>query len=85
MGCEDLPSFREFEHTGDLGIEVVAASRGELFRCAAIGLASLLVEMNTIEAHEERSFVVAAETDADLMHDLLAELLYQLWRPRLTR
>jgi len=76
MGSEEMPSFREFEHTGDLGIEVVAASRGELFRCAAIGLASLLVEMNTVEANEDRSFVVTAETDADLMHDLLAELLY---------
>lgn len=76
MRREDIPPFREFEHTGDLGIEVVAASRGELFRCAAIGLASLLVEMNTIEAKKERGVVVEAQTDADLMHDLLAELLY---------
>jgi len=76
MRREDIPRFRESEHTGDLGIEVVAASRGELFRCAAIGLASLLVEMDTIEAKKERGVVVEAQTDADLMHDLLAELLY---------
>ncbi|HXR24183.1 MAG TPA: archease [Candidatus Binataceae bacterium] len=76
MRREDIPPFREFEHTGDLGIEVVAASRGELFRCAAIGLASPLVEMNTIEAKKERGVVVEAQTDADLTHDLLAELLY---------
>jgi len=76
MHREDIPPFHEFEHTGDLGIEVVATSRGELFRRAAISLASLLVEMNTIAAKEERSVVVEAETDADLMHDLLTELLY---------
>jgi len=69
------PLFREFEHTGDTGIELTASSRMELFRRAAIALASLLVEVKRVAPSEKREVVVSAETDADLMHDLLTELL----------
>jgi SHS2 domain-containing protein len=71
----DEPLFREFEHTGDLGIEVNAASRAELFRRAAIALAALMVEPAEVAASERREVEVQADTDADLLHDLLAELL----------
>jgi len=72
---EDATLFREFEHTGDLGIELAAPTRGELFRRAAIALASLLVERASVSAIEEREIRVEAEADLDLMHDLLTELL----------
>lgn len=72
---EDATLFREFEHTGDLGIELAAPTRGELFRRAAIALASLLVETAGVTAIEQRQITVEAEADLDLMHDLLTELL----------
>ncbi len=72
---EEAPLFREFEHTGDLGIELAAPTRGELFRRAALALASLLVETVNVEAAEQRAIEIEAETDPDLMHDLLTELL----------
>jgi len=72
---EDATLFREFEHTGDLGIELAAPTRGELFSRAAIALASLLVERASVSAIEEREIRVEAEADLDLMHDLLTELL----------
>lgn len=72
---EDAALFREFEHTGDLGIELDAPTRGELFRRAAIAIASLLVEMAGVAEIEQREIVVEAEADLDLMHDLLTELL----------
>lgn len=72
---DDAPLFREFEHTGDMGIELNAPSRAELFRRACIALASLLVAPSEIERTEKRSVTVHAETDSDLMHDLLTELL----------
>ncbi len=72
---EDAILFREFEHTGDLGIELAAPTRGELFRRAAIALASLLVETAGVTAIEQRQITVEAEADLDLMHDLLTELL----------
>lgn len=69
------PVFREFEHTGDIGIELTAPTRGELFQRAAIALASLLVETSSVEQAEQREVAIAAGTDSDLMHDLLTELL----------
>lgn len=66
------PSFREFEHTGDAGIELTASSRAELFGRALVALARLMVEESGIEAAEQRQIRACAESDADLMHDLLA-------------
>lgn len=75
MGGDDL--FREFEHTGDLGIEVEAPSRAELFRRATVSLARLMVEAEGIRALEHREIEVRAESEADLLHDLLATALNQ--------
>jgi protein archease len=72
---EDAALFREFEHTGDLGIELDAPTRGELFRRAAIAIAALLVETASVAELEQREIVVEAEADLDLMHDVLTELL----------
>ncbi len=73
--AEDAVLFREFEHTGDLGIELEAPTRGELFRRAAVAVAALLVETAGIAEIEDREIAVEAEADPDLMHDLLTELL----------
>ncbi len=65
----------KFEHTGDVGIELTAPTRSELFRRAAIALAALLVERASVAEIEQRKIAVQAESDLDLMHDLLTELL----------
>ena len=75
MSNDDRQSFREFEHTGDIGIEVTAPTRIELFRRAAIAMAALLVEEGSIAPAKERELTVEASGDADLMHDLLSALL----------
>lgn len=72
---EDTALFREIEHTGDLGIELTAPTRCELFRRAVLALAALLVERTGVAEREQREITVEAEADPDLMHDLLAELL----------
>jgi SHS2 domain-containing protein len=72
---EDIQLYRELEHTGDLGIEVVAPMRSELFRRAALALAALLVEPSNVEGAEPRIVEITAGDDVDLMHDLLTELL----------
>jgi SHS2 domain-containing protein len=71
---QEEPLFREIEHTGDIGIEVNAPTRGELFRRACIAFASLLVT-SEVERHAKREVTIQADTDSDLMHDLLTELL----------
>ncbi len=67
--------FREFEHTGDLGIEISAPSRSELFRRAAIALAAVMVDRSTVEYREERRLKLRSDDDMELMHDMLATLL----------
>ncbi len=72
---DDTPLYRELEHTGDLGIELTAPTRSELFRRAALALAALLVEPSNVEGAEQRMVEITAADDIDLMHDLLTELL----------
>jgi SHS2 domain-containing protein len=72
---DDHMLFREFEHTGDVGIEIAAPSREELFRRAAIALAAMMVDRATVGDGEERHIAVRGGNDIELMHDLLSELL----------
>jgi len=67
--------FREFEHTGDLGIQVEAPSRAELFAHAVVALARLMVEPENVHPSDRQQIEVHADNDADLMHDLLAAAL----------
>jgi SHS2 domain-containing protein len=67
--------YREFEHTGDLGIEVEASSRAELFAHAATALGRIMVEADGIRDNDREQIEVSADSDADLMHDLLAAAL----------
>ena len=67
--------FTEFEYTGDVGIELTAPSRLELFRRAVIAMARLMVAGEEIRTVETRTVMAIADNDADLMHDLLAEAL----------
>jgi|SRR5579875_586594 len=65
-------SFREFEHTGDTGVEIDAHSRADLFALALVAVAHLMVEPGSVRPLQERVLSVEAATDADLMHDLLS-------------
>ncbi|MGD0072768.1 MAG: archease [Candidatus Binataceae bacterium] len=67
--------FVEFEHTGDVGVEIVAPSRPELFARAVVALGRLMVAGEEIRAVESRTISAAADNDCDLMHDLLAAAL----------
>ncbi len=66
--------FTEFEHTGNVGIELAAPSRLELFRRAVIAMAHLMVG-GEVRPAESRTVTAIADNDADLMHDLLAAAL----------
>lgn len=66
---------REFEHTGDAGIEVEAPSRADLFACAAIGVARIMVAPDGIAPRETHTITVFGDTDEDLMHDALSDAL----------
>jgi SHS2 domain-containing protein len=72
---DDDDFFREFEHTGDTGIEVFASSRAELFARSVIAMGRLMVAPDAIEPREHRSLEIAAAADDDLMHDALSAAL----------
>ncbi len=67
--------FQEFEHTGDLGVEVTAQSRTELFRRAAIAMAGVMVDTAGVVKRQSREVQVSGISDTDLMHDVLSRLL----------
>jgi SHS2 domain-containing protein len=71
----DADLFREFDHTGDVGIEIEADSRAELFRRAALAMAQLMVDTAAVRGIESRELPVPGTDDADLMHDMLSRLL----------
>lgn len=75
MKREPRRLFREFEHTGDAGIEVDAPSRAELFARAALAMARLMVEETGIEPAERRNVEAHDGDDAGKLHDLLAAAL----------
>lgn len=67
--------FREFEHTGDIGIELVADEKEELFRRAAIAVAQLMVDTRDVRTSVTRRMVLHNRDDAELLHDALSELV----------
>jgi len=72
----EQPKYRELEHTGDLAIEVTAATREELFAHSLVAMARLMVEEDGIAvAAERREIRVDAGDDADTIRDLLAAAL----------
>lgn len=73
--ADDADIFREIEHTGDVGVELEAESRPELFRRAAIAIARLMVDTAAVRPVESRELFIPSAEDADLMHDMLSALL----------
>lgn len=65
------------DHTGDVGFEVRGRSREELFRRAARGLYSILVERPPDAGDREEAVTLEEEGDDLLLRAFLAELLYR--------
>ncbi len=67
-----------FEHTADIGVTVHGATLGELFRHAAAALYEVLGTFELAGPRTERGLALQADSAEDLLHDWLAELLYDL-------
>ena len=69
--------YESIEHTSDLGLRIQASDLNTLFREAAEGLFSLMVEALASQAGiGERTFELAADSLDLLLFDWLNELLY---------
>ncbi len=69
-------NYRIFDHTADLGVEVSAATREELYAGAAFALFDLLTDLSVVRAGIARAIAVSGEDPADLLVNFLREALY---------
>ncbi len=69
-------SFTILSHTADTGIAVVADTLHELFEAAALGMFSLMYDVEHLEPTTSLDLAVEADGVDELLVDVLAELLY---------
>lgn len=69
-------SYRTFDHTADLGIEVMAPSFAALFETAAAALFDVLTDARAIRPRLERHLAVTGADRVELLVRWLSELLY---------
>ncbi len=73
--AEDHATYREIEHTADLGVEVTAADLPALFASAGEALYALIADPATIESRDEIRIAASGDNPEDLLHAWLCELL----------
>jgi SHS2 domain-containing protein len=66
-----------FEHTADIGARVYGATLPELFVNAARAMYEAMGELREGEGRKTRDLAIEAATLEDLLHDWLAELLFE--------
>jgi SHS2 domain-containing protein len=69
-------SFRFFDHTADLGIELEATTVAALFEEAAAALCAALTEPSEVEERETRDLALEADDEGVLLVAFLNELLF---------
>jgi SHS2 domain-containing protein len=69
-------SYRVFDHTADLGIEVFGKTKEEVYAGAAMALFDLLTEPGRVRKALERTIAADGEDDAELLVNFLREVLY---------
>jgi SHS2 domain-containing protein len=69
-------SYREIDHTGDIGIDAEAGDEASLYACCAGALFDILVGEAPVETREARKVHVEAPDSELLMVRWLRELLY---------
>ena len=73
-----MRNYEFFEHTADIGAHVYGATLPELFVNAARAMYAALGELRKGEERREKSVRLQAESVEDLLHDWLAELLFEV-------
>ncbi len=68
--------FRILEHPADVGLEVWGPDLPEVFRQAALGLTSIIVDPESVENHDRRTLSISGSDIENLMVRWLSEILY---------
>jgi SHS2 domain-containing protein len=70
------PGYRLLEHPSDVGLEVTGRSLKEVFEFAALGLTSVIVDPDSVEAKENRAVGIREADRERLLVQWLSEILY---------
>jgi len=70
--------FEFFDHTADIGAHIYGRTLEELFRHAAAALFEALGKFQKTDAKRQKLVTLEAPSLEDLLHDWLAELLYEV-------
>jgi SHS2 domain-containing protein len=73
---EVLPSYRIFEHTADLGVEIYGLNERELFYNAAFALFDIMTDVNLVRVRKEKRIFVEGGDLEELLVNFLREILY---------
>jgi SHS2 domain-containing protein len=73
--CEPM-RFEQFEHTADVGIKAYGKTLKELFGNAALGMFSIMVDLDGVASKGEFKVVMKSDDKEKLLVDWLGELLY---------
>jgi SHS2 domain-containing protein len=68
-------TYREIEHSADLGVEITAADLPALFASAGEALYALIADPATIKSREDINISATADNPEALLHAWLCELL----------
>jgi SHS2 domain-containing protein len=68
--------FRILEHPADMGLEVWGPELTEVFRQAALGLTSIIVEPASVSSREQRRLSIKGSDVENLLVRWLSEILY---------
>lgn len=71
-------AYEFFEHTADIGVRVYGRTLEELFANAACAMYEAMGSLAKGEERKEKSVKLEATSLEDLLHDWLAELLYEV-------
>jgi protein archease len=71
-------AYEFFEHTADIGANIYGATLEELFCNAAKALYEAMGRLRKVEDEKNKTVELRAESVEDLLHDWLAELLYEV-------
>ncbi len=71
-----MKAFETIEHTADIGVRSFGATEAEAFENAAVGMFSLLADLELVGEEEEFPVSVEAEDRETLLVEWLNELLY---------
>ena len=71
-------AYEFFDHTADIGVHIYGVTLEDLFRNAALALSQAIGELQKTEIRKQRTLELQTGSLEDLLHDWLAELLYEV-------